>query len=259
MGSGNMKKFELKLGRTGLIIVIAGMALLLCSSFILGVTVGKNMDTYPGKISSLPQQVLALFWRPAKVANQQTIVAGKEPGSTKGNIDLTFHNALTSQKTPSTQQPLATVKKQDDAMATDQKAKPQLPPLAVSPREEAVAKKEEAPEQKTSASEKPLVESKTKIKEPQTSVLSGGPSFLVHVASLKDKARANQINKTVVELGYKSKVVKVDIKGKGTWYRVITTGFETKTRAQAAADRIARKVKTNCIIRQADADTDKNQ
>jgi len=45
--------------------------------------------------------------------------------------------------------------------------------------------------------------------------------------------------------------VKVDIKGKGTWYRVIATGFETKARAQAAADRISKKVKTNCIIRQA--------
>ena len=39
MGSGNIKKFELKLGRTGLIIVVAGMTVLLCLSFILGVGV----------------------------------------------------------------------------------------------------------------------------------------------------------------------------------------------------------------------------
>jgi len=71
MGPGNIKKFELKLGKTSLFIVVGGMTVLLCLSFVLGVEVGKNIDTYPEKISSMPQQVLALFWRPAKVASGQ--------------------------------------------------------------------------------------------------------------------------------------------------------------------------------------------
>lgn len=258
MGSGNIKKFELKLGRTGLIIVVAGMAVLLCSSFILGVTVGKNIDTYPEKISSVPQRILAFFWRPAKVAGGQNIVKSKET-SDKGNMDLAFHNALTSQKITPIQQQKAVEKIPDDVAVMDQKTTPQTPPVILPPKEEAVSPKAETPEQKTPVSEKLPAEKKSKIKEPPTAVHPPGPLFLLHVASLQDKVKAGQIHKTVSGMGYPSKVVKVDIKGKGTWYRVIATGFESKTRAQAAADKINKKVKTNCIIRTAGVDADKNQ
>lgn len=259
MGSGNIKKFELKLGRTGLIIVIAGMAVLLCLSFMLGVGIGKNIDTYPEKISSAPQRFLALFWRPAKVASGQKIMESKEAHSDNGNMDLAFHNTLTGQKTPSFQQLPVVGKKQDNAEVTDQKVKTQTPPAVLPPQEEAVSSKEEVSEQKVTVSEKSPAENKSPIKEVPTSVQPAGSLFFIHVASLKDKAKANQINKTVATLGYSSKVLKVDIKGKGTWYRVIAAGFETKAKAQVAADKISKKVKTNCIIRLAGTNADKNQ
>jgi cell division protein FtsN len=255
MASGNIKKFELKLGRIGLIIVIGGMAVLLCLSFILGVGVGKNIDTYPEKISSVPQQVLALFWRPAKVASNQKIMASKESQPDKGNMDLTFHNALTSQKAPLP----AAEKRPDNSVLTAQKVKPQMSPAVLPPKEETVPPKEEVSAEKVPASEKLPAENKSKVKEVPTALHPDGPLFLIHVASLKDKTKANQINKAVAGLGYPSKVLKVDIKGKGTWYRVIATGFETKMLAKAAADKISKKVKVNCIIRAAGGDTDKSQ
>ena len=252
MGSGNIKKLELKLGRTGLIIVIIGMTALLCLSFILGVGVGKNINTYPEKISSLPQQLLALFWRPAKVADEQKNRATMETQPDSGNMDLTFHDTLTGQKTLSIQQPPVAEKKPDNAMVKDQKVKPQKPTVVLPPQEE-------ASELKVTVSEKSPVEKKSKINEVSTAVRPAGPSFIVYVASLKDKDKANQINKTVATLGYSAKVVKVDIKDKGTWHRVIVMGFETKAQAQTAADRISKKVKTNCIIRTAGGDAGKNQ
>jgi cell division protein FtsN len=261
MGSGNIKKFEVTLGRTGLIIVIGGMTVLLCLSFILGVGVGKNIDAYPNKISSVPQQVLALFWRPAKVAVQQKITESTEAQPDKGKMDLTFHDALTGQVTMPIQQLPAAAKKQDNAMVTEQKVKPQkLPaPVPLPLKEEAVTAKKEAPEQKVTVREKSPAEKKSKIKEVSAPGHPAVSLFLVHVASLKDKAKATQIHKSVATLGYPSKNVKVDIKGKGTWYRIIVTGFETKAQAQAAVDRISKKVKTNCIIRPADAYAGKNQ
>lgn len=261
MGSSNIKKFEVTLGRTGLIIVIGGMTVLLCLSFILGVGVGKNIDAYPHKISSVPQQVLALFWRPAKVAVQQKITEGTEVQPDKSKMDLTFHDALTGQVTMPIQQLPAAAKKQDNAMVTEQKVEPQkLPAPAPLPlKEKAVTTKKEASEQKVTVKEKSPDEKKSKIKEVSAPGHPAVSLFLVHVASLKDKAKATQIHKSVATLGYPSKNVKVDIKGKGTWYRIIVTGFETKAQAQAAADRISKKVKTNCIIRPADAYAGKNQ
>lgn len=250
MGSGNIKKFEIRLGRTGLIIVIGGMTVLLCLSFLLGVGVGKNIDTYPEKISSIPQQFLGLFWRPAKMAGGQSIAGKTEAKPDSGNMDLTFHKALTSQQTVPIQPLPDAEKTPDDAAVMGQQslAPAPLPPL---PRkEEAVSAKKEADGQKVLAGEKLSAENKSKTKEDPSPAHPAG-SFHVYVVSLKDKVKAGQIHKIVAGLGYTSKIVKVDIKGKGTWYRVIATGFETKARAQAAADRISKKVKTNCIIRQA--------
>lgn len=257
MGSGNIKKFELKLGRSGLIIVIGGMTVLLCLSFILGVGVGKNIDTYPEKISSMPQQVLALFWRPAKVASGQKVMAGRAAEPDKSNMDLTFHNALTSPKSPSIQQLPAQEKRPDGALVAEQKVKSSIPPAVMSPQEEGVPPREESSEKKVPAREKSPAEKDAKMKEVEQP--TAGARYLIHVTSLKDKTKALQINKIVATLGYPSKIVKTDIKGKGTWYRVMVTGFETKTRAQTAADTISRKVKTKCVIRPAGADEDRNQ
>lgn len=249
MGSGNIKKFELKLGRTGLIIVICGMSILLCLSFILGVGVGKNMDTYPEKISSFPEQVLAFFWRPARIESGQKSMESKQKEPEKGKMNLAFHNALTSDKVPSIQQPPGAEKKLDDSALDNQKAKPETP-LAVMPeRKEAGPSRKEASAQPATDQEKLHPETNSRIKETQDPVNETGPSFIIHVVSMKDKTKANQIQKTVAALGYPAKVTKADIKGKGTWYRVVATGFKSKALAQSAADKISKKVKTNCIIR----------
>ena len=226
MASGNSKKMELKLGRAGIIIVIVGMAALLCSAFMFGVIFGKNIDTYPEKIASIPQKVLALIWRPAKIKTIPDIVDNK-PGEGQpkagDNLDLTFYDNLTSKKGEVKNQPL-----------TEKKMVETPPPQIDLPQPKIEAKEVDAP------------------------VAASKQSFIIQAESLKDKAKATQIHKTVAKLGYPSKIVKVDIKGKGTWYRVIATGFETKAQAQAAADKITQKTKTNCIIRHVDADKKKN-
>jgi len=249
MGSGNIKKFELKLGRTGLIIVICGMSILLCLSFILGIGVGKNMDTYPEKISSIPQQVLAFFWRPARIESGEKNVESKQAQSGKGNMNLAFHNALTGDKAQSIQQPPGSGKKPDDGIAEDQNARPEMPSAVTPERVDAGSPKQEASGQQAADHEKLRPETNSKIKEAHDPIKETGSLFVIHVASMKDKTKANQIQKTVVALGYPAKVTKADIEGKGTWYRVIATGFKSKALAQTAADKISKKVKTNCIIR----------
>lgn len=96
MGSGNVKKFEIKLAKTGIIVLVAGMTLLVCLSFILGVSVGKNIDAYPGKIASLPKRIVASLWKPSGVPAQQARETGQEKQEPeKVTIDLSFHKDLT--------------------------------------------------------------------------------------------------------------------------------------------------------------------
>lgn len=259
MSSGNIKKFELKLGRTGMIITVAGMAVLLCGSFILGVSVGKNIETYPDKISSTPQRILSFFWRPAKIASQQGGAESGEASAGKGNIDLAFHNTLTGSKTLPIQPQPAAEKVPEKEVAIDQNATAPAAPEPKAKKEEIAAKQEVESSGKDVIAEKIIAANKSQKKEESAAPVSTGAAYFIHVASLKDKSKAEQINKAVADLGYKSKIIKTDIKGKGIWYRIIATGFETKAQAKAAVDKISKKVKTTCIIRQTGTDADKTR
>jgi cell division septation protein DedD len=249
MATGNIKNFELKIGKTGLIIIITGMAVFLCASFLLGVDVGKNIDTYPEKIAALPQKALAMVWRPARVSIAQSTAENKsgqsQPAAEGSNIDLTFYDALTTKK---------------GIVKTE--SVPDKPPVtALPPKEEEVQKgnfniEAQKPPQtvneKSKTNEKSKVKEEAKAKENIADTASGKSKFIVQVASLKEKKKAEQMNKKVTSLGFKSEVIKADVKGKGVMFRVISSGFESKVKAQEAAKKISAKTKTDCMVKGTD-------
>jgi hypothetical protein len=53
-------------------------------------------------------------------------------------------------------------------------------------------------------------------------------------------------------LGFKSEIIKTEIKGKGIMFRVTASGFENKVQAQEAAQKISSKTGTNCIVKSID-------
>lgn len=257
MGSGNAKKFEWKLGTSGLLVVIIGTAVLLCLSFLAGVGVGRNMDTYPEKVSSLPQRVLHFFWRPAKVAGPISPSDTGESQAEKGSKELVFHDALTRQKIPSIQQPSVEEKKDAQDVVAQIIANPPSAQEAEPPSEEAAAPEQVVAPPVAPMGRKTPVEKKGVVKETPVSGSSAATSYVLQVASLKEKKKALQIQKTVTEMGYSAKVVQAEVKGKGTWYRVMATGFASKAAARAAAGKIDGKAKTHSIIRPAAADVRK--
>jgi len=247
----NVKVFEWKVGKTGMLILISGMAFLLCSSFVLGVIVGRNIDTYPGKIASAPQRALTAFLQMTSLSGAGKLPAEKENPAKKKNIDLSFHDTLTSKKPmPENALPTEEKKPQDEVQVYSEKKLPPPEPI----QEEPAAVTEKVSPKKPTTTEKPAAEHKEKI---AGNLHSETSSFLVQVSSLKDKSKAVQIHKMVAGMGYSSKLVKMDLKEKGIWYRVVATGFDTKGRAQAAAEKISKKVNTKCIVRAAGARADK--
>ena len=269
MATGNEKNFELKIGKTGIIIVIAGMTALLCASFLFGIDVGKNIDTYPGKITSLPQRALALVWRPAKLQMAQSVP--------EENINLNYHKALTSKKgvsemePPMEKQPTATpVQSEEEANngkfniesnnqttgANDKKVEKEEPQSI----EQIITKedvKEGTKEAKTKNEEKKEVVVNKK-EEKNNARGKAGDKFIVQVAALKEKSKAAEINKKMAAMGYHTQIVKADIKGKGTMFRVIASGFDDQTKAQKVAGVIAQKTGTKCIVKKNDVAVKKN-
>jgi cell division protein FtsN len=249
MATGNIKNFELKVGKAGLIIIVLGMAVLLCTSFLFGVDVGKNIDTYPDKIAALPQKALALVWRPAKINVAQNAPDNKngqnQAPKSPENIDLTFYNALTSKKGVLKEQPV-----QDKQ------------PVVLPPENggETVSKNFNMEVQKppVPVNDKTKEKSGSKEKEIESIIASNKQKFKIQAASLKDKTTANKMSKKITSLGFMSQVIKADVKGKGTLYRVVVSGFEDKVQADEAAQKISRKIGTDCIIKSINSETKKN-
>jgi cell division protein FtsN len=255
MASRNIKNFEMKMGKTGLIIVIVGMAALLCTVFLLGVDIGKNIDTYPEQIASIPQKVIARIWRPVKLKADQDVPdnkSGQNQPPAKENIDLTFYNTLTSKKGVVKEQPVPDRQKVVETPAEK--------PVETKPQNEEIGTGDlnvEAQEPSVPVSEKTNEEGQPKAKEAAPSIAFHKQKFIIQAASLKEKNKAYQISKKIAVLGFTPRIIKVEIKEKGTWFRVIVSGFDERAQAQAAADKIAKKIKTNCIIRRVDADKKK--
>jgi len=253
MASDNVKNFELKLGKTGVVIVIVGVTALLCCTFLFGIAVGKNIDSYPEKIASLPQRLLALVWRPAKMkVAQSTSVnkAGQNQPPKAEDVDLTFYNTLTSKKGVAKEQPIPDKKHVMEA--------PAAPPLLPQSRNETgLAPAGPNPEVKNKQAPPGPVgtsgdEIEAKIKEAETAVVAGTKKYSIQVASLKDKTKADTMGKKLSSLGYTPRIVENNIPGKGKWFRVVIDGFAGKIQAQAAAEKISGKTGASCIVRRID-------
>jgi cell division septation protein DedD len=116
----------------------------------------------------------------------------------------------------------------------------------------------DAQSQPRSVNEKTKEKGEPKAKEVAPSVASNKQKFIIQVASLKEKTEANKMNKKIASLGFLSQVIKVEIPGKGIFFRVIVFGFENKVQAQETALKISQKTGTSCIIKCVDNKAKKN-
>lgn len=272
MATGNEKKFELTIGKSGLLTVVLGMTALLCAAFLFGIDVGQNMDTYPDKIASIPQKALALVWRPARIRMAQQAASPSSAVSSRAedNIDLTYHETLMSKKGL------------NDTSSFEGKtpAANHTPPTDVSPAGNVLMESQpqnvdvtndQRPKETANVAVKDAVKDQEKPKEKETvkskelsgktgdprDASSGQEKYFIQVASLKDKSAAYAMNKTIDSLGYHSKIIKIEVKGKGILYRVVASDFHDKEKAVEASKKISSKTGTNCMIKKADAATNK--
>jgi cell division protein FtsN len=77
----------------------------------------------------------------------------------------------------------------------------------------------------------------------------GKERYQIQVISLKERGKADQFSKKLTPLGFKPKIVVIELPGKGKWYRIMLDGFESREQAQKTVDSIAKKIKgLNCVI-----------
>jgi cell division protein FtsN len=233
MASKNIKNFEIKLQKTGIVIIVAGMAVLLCLTFLLGVEVGKGLDTYPEKISSLPKKILASISQPAKIDPNSSLDGTED----EEEIDLTIQEKNTQNN------------------LSDEKTIPDKQSLNMKPTKTDQSINNVEDTKITSNNKKEISENKNK--KPIAEIKKIEKKYIVHAASFKEKDKAYMFNKKIAELGFKPTIIPVHLKDKGLWYRVIVSGLESKSNAKSAADKIEKTTGSKCTIREVKLSTDK--
>jgi cell division septation protein DedD len=234
MMTKNTRRFELKLGRTGVIIFLLGMSGLLFGVFLLGVTVGKNIDTYPEKIARfLPDRIKTLSSRFSKDTTEPVVAMQDDLKQEKPepDMDLTFYNRLGKPKA-------GTKGAAPDGMilqkAPSEAIKEKPSPHAIRPIEP------------KSAAPVPAVETAPPVKE-RPAVRE---EFLVQVVSYQDKSKAEKLVKKISGMGYPSRTEVIDLPDKGKWFRVVMGVFPSRPEAQEAVNAVSGKNKgLNCVIR----------
>jgi cell division protein FtsN len=235
MFSGENKSFNLKIGKLGLACFILGFAGLVFAAFHIGVTVGKDIDTYPEKaMEGLPGFVKKSVAIPSSVpvaANNNAVSnikkeeippensedpASAETPKDKGETDLTFYDTLGGKKT-----------QRNDLVSNHRMEKVE-------------------PAQDNSAKEK-LKEVPEKTKKVEKEKLKKG-NFFIQVISLKDKTKAEEIRKRLQKLGYRSDLDLRKAKDGSNLYRVKLVGFEKREDAAKMASAVEKKTQLKCLV-----------
>ena len=206
-------EFEFKLGRSGLVFFTFVIALVLLFSFVCGVMVGKNIESYPEKIArGIPNAI------------RKTITERVETGP-----DRTDGNAVASDESPRDPAP-DTVQKEEQVEFTFY---------------DTLKKPEESAGQETFTPRK--APSLAPASSPERNQADG--LYTVQVASFRDKAMTETLGERLSHLGYAPRVDEINLQSSGRWFRLKLPGFATYDEARTAASRVEGEVKgIKCLI-----------
>lgn len=208
-------EFEFKLGRSGLTFFICVIAVVLLLSFVAGVMVGKNIESYPEKIA-----------RGIPGAIRKTITTG---------MDITPDTAGDAVTPDTAPRGDGTV---PDPPAGEEKVEftfyDTLKQTGEVVRETFTEEKGDSPD--------------VAVTVPPEKRRSTGP-YTIQVASFRDRGMTGALREKLSQMGYAPRVDEVTLQTRGTWFRVKVNGFATYDEAREAASRLEKKIRgIKCLI-----------
>lgn len=229
----NTRRFELRLGRVGLTIFLLGVSGLLFVFFLLGVTVGKNIDAYPERVARfLPERIKILASRLSQEATEPA-VAVREDLKREKPEPAAGDGPLRRDADQMREAPEGAAVKQETAAAVQAPMRQTVHP----------------PETKSEAPA-PAVQAARPVKEKT----APPGKVIVQVVSYKDERKAEALVRTIAAMGYSARTEVTELPDRGRWFRVVMGEFAGRPEAQAAIDALSKKARgLNCVIRSADS------
>jgi cell division protein FtsN len=209
MSSQNSRDFEFKLGKLGLVLFTFGIALLLLCSFLFGVMVGKNIETYPEKIAKgIPQALKETMVDAPHQAISNMVKQNEktEPGKAekkekkekKDDFNVTFFDKLTEK---------------------DKKTVRDLPGATGS------------------------------LKTKKETRMLSKDRYMIQIASFRDKTKMEALQKKLSAMGYTPRIDEINLVSRGTWYRVMLDGFPNTDEARKIKTVLDKNIRgLNCMI-----------
>jgi cell division septation protein DedD len=253
MTAKNLRQFEFKLGKLGVVLFMVGLAILVFAGFLLGVQVGRNIDTYPDMIArGIPGQILQSIGLSAPVMKPEITAGGEgmEKKDTAGgekpaDAAAGGENAAAVMSAPAPAAPTA---------EAENKGAPAAPAAAPDSSVGASPAPPQGITAETGSKETTVRNERKNENHAATEKAKAPPErngrFTIQVVSFREKEKANGLSRKIKDLGYAPKVSMVDVSGKGQWYRVTVNGFATRQEAEKTVDELTRKIKgLSCVIK----------
>ena len=251
------------MGRLGLFLFILGMSGLLFFVFLFGVDVGKNIDTYPGRIASyIPDRIRdRAGW---VTGGTKPLTAPKEektPDSAGADrdLDLTFYDTLAKKQADAgrliVEPPREKrIEAEKAAEAQPHAAKPKVPAETAAAKSKKPAAAPQAPAIMNQQKSAPVTPLPPPAAAPKKETVPVREKFLIQLVAYQQKSKADELAGKLKSLGYAPRVEVTSLPDKGKWFRVILNGFQTREDAQKAADKISRSIKgLNCVVRSSES------
>ena len=202
-------KYLLQMTRKGVFLGSSLVVLISAWMFVLGVLVGRGTAPVQFDIGELQQELIAL--KESIIAQEQERTRAETP-SLEEKEDLEFYEALKG--SAKDENLVIRKRKKSPAASADNQKGPQA----------------------EKASKKPLTSMKKKTRSGSAPAVKG--DFYVQVASTRNADAADELVKKLKGKGYSSYKTKVEITGKGTWYRVCAGGFTSQAEAANTRDKL---------------------
>jgi len=204
-------EFEFKLGRSGLTFFTFVLALVLLFSFVCGVMVGKNIESYPEKIArGIPGAIRKTI---TKSMDIQPDTAGRDVAPDATQSDVTPDTVKREEKVEFTF--YDTLKETGDNVKETFTDRNGPSPDTYTP-----------PEKKQ----------------------ADGP-YTIQIASFRDKGMTGALGEKLSRMGYTPRVDEVTLKTSGKWFRVKLQGSATYDEARTVGSLLEKKIKgIKCLI-----------
>lgn len=243
----NVRPFEFRLGKLGVVIMIVGLSILVFAAFLFGVHVGRHIDTVPEEIAwGMPKRLLATLGMVQRARPIETPVGTEESSAEKEKGEAGDQGALV--KAPAMPPAAHEVKGPEPPQPAGGLEKgPSTPDPG---KQEGSAVAPPGP-----VSVPPVVSVPPSVHPPKGNGANNTkrPSvgdFWLKVVAYREKTKAEAAAKQIKALGYTPVVTSGEIEGGGVWHRVSIDGFATRQEAEQAAAAVEKKLKgVKCIIR----------